>query len=352
METPNDEITLKELFQKAREWYAYLKSKGLKILIAGLFGGLLGLGYSFLKKPVYMATLTYAVEDSKAGGGGLGSLASSFGFDIGGSANGGAFAGPNLMELFKSRAMVEKTLLAPVTVAGNTISLAELYIQNKKWRKNWEEDPQLQGIAFPPEADRSQFTRVQDSIFGVIYDNLSKTSLSVEQRDKKVAIGTISLRDTDELFAQKFTLALTQTVTDFYVETKSQRARENLEILEFQTDSIREALNMAITGVAVANDNTFGLNPALNVNRVPSAKKQVDVQANTAILTELVKQTELARVTLRKETPLIQIIDQPILPLEMERLGKAKGLILGGFLFGFFMVLYLVFKRLWQELNA
>jgi hypothetical protein len=38
------------------------------------------------------------------------------------------------------------------------------------------------------------------------------------------------------------------------------------------------------------------LNPALNVRRAPSARKQVDVQANTAILTELVKQSELAKV--------------------------------------------------------
>jgi hypothetical protein len=34
-------------------------------------------------------------------------------------------------------------------------------------------------------------------------------------------------------------------------------------------------LNGAITGVAVANDNTFGLNPAMNVRRAPSAKRDV-----------------------------------------------------------------------------
>jgi hypothetical protein len=45
-------------------------------------------------------------------------------------------------------------------------------------------------------------------------------------------------------------------------------------ILERQTDSIRRELNGAITGVAVANDNTFNLNPALNVRRAPSARKQ------------------------------------------------------------------------------
>jgi uncharacterized protein involved in exopolysaccharide biosynthesis len=92
------------------------------------------------------------------------------------------------------------------------------------------------------------------------------------------------------------------------------------------------------------------LNPALNVNRAPSAKRQVDVQANTAILTELVKQTELAKVTLRKETPLIQVIDRPILPLPKERLGKGKGILSGGILAGFLIILFLLIKRILNQL--
>lgn len=346
----NDEITLKELLLKAKEWYTYLLSKWKTIVLAGIIGAVLGVGYSFYKKPVYTATLTYALEDGKAAGGGLGSLASSFGFDLGGGGNGGAFSGANLMELFKSRAMVEQTLLAPVRQKNATISLAEMYIQDKKWRDKWNEKPTLKGLKFLPNADRTKFTRVQDSIFGVIYNDLSKSALLVEQKDKKVAIGTITMKGTNELFAQQFTLALTKTVTDFYIETKSKRAKENMDILVRQTDSIRAELNGAITGVAVANDNTFGLNPALNVKRVPSAKRQVDVQANTAILTEIVKQAELAKVTLRKETPLIQVIDQPILPLPKEKFGKAKGLVLGGILAGFLTVVGFIIRRLLQDL--
>lgn len=351
METPNDEITLKELVLKAKEWYAYLLSKWKTIALSGFIGALLGVGYSFYKKPVYTAILTYALEDGKAAGGGLGSLASSFGFDLGAAgSNSGAFAGANLMELFKSRAMVEQTLLAPVTQNNTTISLAEMYIRDKKWRDKWNEKPTLKGLKFLPNADRLKFTRVQDSIFGVIYEDLSKNCLTVEQKDKKIAIGTITMKGTNEFFAQQFTLALTNTVTDFYIETKSKRAKENMDILVRQTDSIRGELNGAITGVAVANDNTFGLNPALNVKRVPSAKRQVDVQANTAILTEIVKQAELAKVTLRKETPLIQVIDQPILPLPKEKFGKAKGLVLGGILAGFLAVVGFVIRRLLQDL--
>lgn len=88
----------------------------------------------------------------------------------------------------------------------------------------------------------------------------------------------------------------------------------------------------------------------MNVRRAPSARRQVDVQANTAILTELVKQTELAKVTLRKETPLIQVIDRPIFPLLKESFGKAKGILLGGILAGFLMVLGLVFRKILNNL--
>jgi hypothetical protein len=76
------------------------------------------------------------------------------------------------------------------------------------------------------------------------------------------------------------------------------------------------------------------LNPALNVRRTPSAKRQIDVQANTAILTEIVKQLALAKVTFRKETPLIQVIDA-LFCLWRKRFGKAKGILMGGFLAGF-----------------
>lgn len=353
MEVQNDEISLKELLEKATAWWRYLLSQWKSIVLAGIIGACLGVAYSFSKKPTYTATLSFALEDEKGGGGGLGSalgLASSLGLDLGGG-GGSIFTGSNLTELFKSRAMVEKTLLSPVVVDGKTISLAEMYIQNQEWRDNWKDKPKLAAIQFLPDTKRKYFSRVHDSILGVMYQDLSKTGLAVGQKDKKIAIITIDVNSTNELFSKYFTEALVKEVSDFYVTTKSKKARMNMDILERQTDSIRGELNGAITGVAVANDNTFMLNPAMNVRRAPSARRQVDVQANTAILTELVKQTELAKVTLRKETPLIQIIDRPILPLKKEQFGKAKGLVIGGFLAGFLIVLGLVLRRLLKQLS-
>lgn len=347
----NDEISLKELIKKGKDWFSYLLSQWKTIVIAAIVGAVLGLGYSFMKKPVYTASLSFALEDEKSGGlGGALGLASSLGLDLG-SGGGSVFTGSNLTELFKSRAMVEQTLLSPVVVKGKVISLAEMYIQNKKWRDKWKDKPKFKSIQFLPGTKRKYFTREHDSILGVMYQNLSKDGLSVGQKDKKISIITIDVNSTDELFSKSFTEGLVKEVSDFYVATKSKKARMNMDILERQTDSIRGELNGAITGVAVANDNTFMLNPALNVRRAPSARRQVDVQANTAILTELVKQTELAKVTLRKETPLIQIIDRPILPLKKVQFGKAKGIVLGGFLAGFLVVLGLISKRILEEIS-
>lgn len=346
-----EEVSLAELFKKGKEWYAYMLSKWKTIVFAGVIGAILGLTYSFVKKPIYTATLSFALESNKPGGGLSGALglASSLGFDLGGS-GGGIFEGSNLTELFKSRKMVEKTLLMPVSLNGKTISLAEMYIQNKEWRDKWENKPKLVGVQFFPNANRKNFSRSQDSIFGEIYDDLSKYGLGVGHKDKKVDIISIEVSSTNELFAKYFTEALAKQVGTFYIETKSKKARNNMAILQRQTDSIRGELNNAIAGVAVANDNTFGLNPSLNVRRVPSARRQVDVQANSAILTELVKQTELAKVTLRKETPLIQVIDRPILPLKKEKVGKLIGLVVGGILFGFLTVLFLTLKNILKKL--
>ena len=60
----NDEISLKELILKMKEWFAFLKSKWKTILLAGVIGGLIGLTIAWFKKPTYKATLTFAMEEA------------------------------------------------------------------------------------------------------------------------------------------------------------------------------------------------------------------------------------------------------------------------------------------------
>jgi uncharacterized protein involved in exopolysaccharide biosynthesis len=328
----NDEISLKELIQKIQEWVAYLKTQWKLIIGIAALGGIIGFVYASFQKPTYLATSTFVLEEDK-GGGGLGGamgLASSFGFDLGGG-GGGLFTSSNIIELMKSRLVVEKTLLKPVQVADKEISLADYYIQINELKESWSKKPALSNINFPVNADRTKFSLQQDSILQTISAGLTKENLVIAQKDKKVSIISLTVKTESELFSKLFCEQLLKETSDFYIETKSKKSRLNVDILQHQADSIRAELNGAITGVAAASDNVYNLNPAYNVKKTPGTRRQVDVQANTAILTQLVAQLELSKVSLRKETPLVQLIDRPILPLEKDKVGRLKSLSLGGF---------------------
>jgi uncharacterized protein involved in exopolysaccharide biosynthesis len=349
----NDEISLKELIQKIQEWIAYLKTQWKFIIGIAALGAIIGFVYASFQKPTYLATTTFVLEEDK-GGGGLGGamgLASSFGFDLGGG-GGGLFTSSNIIELMKSRLVVEKTLLNPVQIAGKEISLADYYIQINELKEGWAKKPALANINFPVNADRAKFSLEQDSILYGISSGLTKNNLVIAQKDKKVSIISLTVKTESELFSKLFCEQLLKETSDFYIETKSKKSRLNVDILQHQADSIRAELNGAITGVATASDNVYNLNPAYNVKKTPGTRRQVDVQANSAILTQLVAQLELSKVSLRKETPLVQIIDHPILPLEKQKTGKLISLLMGGFLVGFSTSLYLLFRHFYRKISG
>ena len=83
---------------------------------------------------------------------------------------------------------------------------------------------------------------------------------------------------------------------------------------------------------------------------MPYQKALIDVQANGSIYQEIVTQLELAKVTHRNKTPLIQIIDQPILPLENSRLKFFECLVFGIFGGLFLSVLYYSLSRFYKSL--
>ena len=346
----NDEISLKELILKLKEWYEFLLTKWKLIVLAVIIGGLIGFTYAYFQKPTYKALLTFALEEDKGGGAsGLGGLASQFGFDIGGS-GGGAFAGSNLIELMKSRLLVEKTLLNPIEVNGKTISIAEYYIQINKMREAWDQNPAFKNIQFLPNADRSSFTLQHDIILKSIFSSVTAPeNLTIGSKDKKVSITSIEVISSDENFSKIFCENLAKETSEYYVEIKSKKAKMNVEILQHQVDSIRGQFNSSINEVASASDGIFNLNPALKSKGTQPAKRQLDLQINTTMLTSLVTNLEMSKMTLRKETPLIQIIDRPIFPLEKEKLGKLKSLMIGFFIGLFLSVTYLITSSIYKK---
>jgi hypothetical protein len=345
-----NEVSIKEIILKVREWYRYLLSKWILIGLGILLGGIIGIFYASTQKYKYTGKFSFALEDSQGGVSSYAGIASQFGVDLGGSSAGGVFTGDNLLVLMKSRTMVEKALLTTVNIGDKEQTLAELYIAFNDLRDSWKNKPELKDISFRPGVDPSKFTLQQDSIISEFHKSLISNNLSVEKLDKKLSIITVVVTSENELFSKYFTEILVKEVSDFYVETKTKKSVQNLGILQHQTDSVRRELNNAISGVALSADLNPNPNSARQVLRAPSQRRTIDVQANQAIFTELVKTLEMSKITLRKETPFIQIIDHPILPLDKNKLGKRVAGMQGGFIGGMILIMYLIIRRLVQIL--
>lgn len=345
-------ITLKGIFSKVEEWVRYFLSKWLILLVAGVVGGALGLGYALTKTTKYTASLSFIVEESGSGGASLGAaagIAAQLGFNLGGlSSSGGFFQGDNIIEFLKSRSMIDRTLLTTVEFDGKPEMLVDRYIAYNKLSDKWAKNPRVRDLRFQDSVG----IYLQDSLMREFYNSITKSNLSIGKLDRKLNIIEVAMTTPDEQFSKAFVETLIHNASDFYIRTRTQKAEENLAVLTHQVDSVRRELDAAIRGVAAATDANPNPNRALQSLRVGAQQRTVDVQANTAILSELVKNQELARITLRNEKPIIQPLDKPILPLENDKLGKAKAIVLGGVLAGFITVIVLLMRRLYRRVMA
>jgi len=348
----SEEISLREFLIKLGLWYKYLLSKWIIIVAFGVLGAVVGFLYGKYRSTIYTASSSFVLEEEgngmSAGLGQYAGLASMVGIDLGAAGGGGIFQGDNLLELYKSRSMVKKTLLTMANFEGKKELLIDRYIRSNNLREKWSDKPILKDIKFTG-AD-SLFSRTQDSVINNIVKDINLNNLKVTKPDKKLNIIMVEMSSSDELFSKRFNDAIVENVNEFYVQTKTKKSLDNLFILQHQTDSIRRALNGAISSVAESIDANPNPNPARQILKVPSQKRTVDAEANKAILSELVKNLEISKVSLRKETPLIQIIDRSILPLETNKISKIKVILFGGILGGMIIVIYLLVRKLLRDL--
>lgn len=351
----SDDVSLKDVLLRIYGWYRMVISKWRTILFVSVLGALLGVTYAYRKAPLYTAVTTFVLEDDHLSGGGLGSLAglaSIAGVDLN-VAGGGIFQGDNLLELYKSRSMLKRTLLSRVEDNPKRL-IVDLYIELGDFRSKWRDRVDLRDLTFN-ESDQNEQTsvlqkdgkvsRLKDSVLNTFIDDIRKNYLFVTKPDKKLNIISVEVKAVDETFAKAFNTAIVRNVNDFYKQTKIKKSLDNISILQHKADSVNGIMNKAIYSAARVADATPNLNQSRSTQRVaPVQRSQFSAETHKAVLSVLVQNLEMAKMSLLKETPLIQVIDEPVYPLKVERLGKIKGAVIGAFIFGFLAVLFISFK--------
>jgi len=346
--TDISEVTIREIILDIQLWMRYIWSKKWVLLISSVLGGVLGLWYAFIKVPVYTATTTFVVEsgDTKGGLGRLAGVAAVAGIDLGSDA-GGLFQGDNILELYKSRRMLVRALLTKVYPDSNEL-LVERYLTYTGIKESWKERPELLNLDFhqDPTKLNPKETRLRDSIMTTLANAIRKEALAVDKPDKKLSIVQVDVTTPDEVFSKAFNESLVREVNEFYIQTKTKKSTDNISILQQKVDSVRAVMTGAIYSAAKASDATPNLNPTRQVQRIaPTQEAQFSAETNKAMLAQLLQNLELTKMTLLQEQPLIQLVDQPVYPLPISKVGKLKGIIIGGILVTFFVLIGLIVLR-------
>lgn len=340
------EITLKDIFKRIKQITGFLLSKWIIIVIFGIVGGILGLLYAFNAKPKLSATLNFVLFTNSSSSGNLLGLANQFGINLG-SDNDDVFSGDNIIALMKSRRMVQQALFGKP--ADSRESLINIFVKENKIDVGWKQNERTKN-AYPFPDRAAAMTLIQDSLARAIYISIENNILEVSQPDKNESIYAVTSTSSSELFSYYLTKYLVDSTSAFYIATKTSTAQRNLNMLQQEADSIRKVLAGAITSAGSQTDITFNLNPAYQVQRSGAQQSQVSATALAQAYGQVLQSLEIAKITLQKETPLYQIIDEPTLPLEAKKPGKLTSLIIGGILGGFLISVFLIIKKLFTYL--
>ncbi len=345
-----ESFSLINLINSIKDWLIYLLSnlKGIVIITSILLS--LVLLYNFIKSPVHYARTSFVLDSESSSNsiGDIASLASLAGINASNFIDASSlFQIDNIQELYRSKSMIKETLLTDFDFGNGRSLLIDRLASNEKIDKKWDK----LNVDFSSYNSKSKNLRVHDSILNEAVKIIKEKYLLVDKPSRKTTILEIGFDHKDELLAKSFNENLVSIVNDFYFKTKTQKTGENLKILERQADSVKKVLDKSILFLAEKDQSIPNPNPLTKVSLVPYQKALVDVQANGAIYQQIVTQLELAKVTHRNNTPLIQIIDKPVLPLENSRLKFFECFVYGIFGGLFFSVLYYSCLRFYNKLK-
>lgn len=339
-----EKISLGVLIQWFSDWVKYLVSNWLKIGIGSVLILVLVVAYNYLKPKVYFSKTTFVLEnESSSSLGGISSLASVAGINLGSITDGNVlFQIDNIQELYRSFSMIQKTLLASHDFQAGNEQLINRFANVLKLEEELiKENVSLESFNLP----RADFSRSQDSVLIELSLLVQEEYLHVAKPNRKTSILEIGFYSLDEELAKAFNEIHVKNVNEFYQQTKSKKASISVKTLTKQADSVKRALDESLLLLAQAEESVPNPNPLYRTSQVPYQKALIQVQSNGAVYQELVKQLELAKISLRNNTPLIQVIDTPNYPLQHNRWKLFKTLVIGGFIGVVLMILFYTIKR-------
>jgi uncharacterized protein involved in exopolysaccharide biosynthesis len=325
-----EEATLKDVIISIRDYTRELKKKFILISTVLIISIISGLVYSSIQKDKFEAVLSFIVEGQSEGPNlsSISGMASQFGLDLGGSST-SSFSQQNVIELLKSRKVIESTLSKSCIVNNEEDILLNHYISINNMIEDGE------NISF--------FSSSKDSITNIIWKEIIEFKIDLSYQNDEANILNLTYTSTNSEFAKNFTELLVEEISQMYSHYQTEKTKKSLKNLELRSDSIfRELKNSERNFARVKDRNLRVINAS---GRLDEIQYMREVQVLNAIYLELIKNTELVKMNLLNETPIIQLIDVPVLPLEYSNRSSKLFWVFSFSFLALFLVSFLIILR-------
>ncbi len=357
-----EQISTKDLLKKIIGFFILIGSEWKLLLISAAVGTLLSFSTDVknLKETEYSGEVQFNLESNgnvQNQMGGLAGLAGAFGMGGlgGGATSNDLFSGGNFGLMVSSKALYEKALMKEVVVGGKKMLFINFYkdssdIAKKEWGGDFLHEPDKKSIAyrFTPKKP-SDFTKTENVIINTIYEKL-EAQTQLQNLDKNGSIMILSCMTNSEMLTKIWLETLLESLKEFYIEVRTQKTREIYDIQVAQLYKLEGQLN--------SKDKQLANATYQNLNAVdPSAPmRQQQLNRSTTFLSQQyftqMATVEQLKMSLIHQTPLFTVLQPVRLPLIQKNYTIGENTNKGAFLGFFLCLIFIIFRKTYQELMS
>ena len=354
MDSNNSEyISLKAIIKEARDYFLEVLSSWKTVFLISAVSAMYFGVRNYYEDDKYVAKLSYMLEDSEAGGpASLTGLLGSFGF---GSSKG--LNRDKLVELSRSDLIIRQTMLDEVVINGHTDLLANHMISVYEYDKSWsrKSDHPLNGFSFKIDSiekltlnDHRAMKQLKSRIVGSPSTGVEGV-LSTGYNEDSGILNLTAVSRNPELSIAICNL-LYHNLDSFFVFKTIERQKQNYEVIKAKTDSLTAVLEQTEYALAKFKDserNLFRRVDKIEERRLENKSKMLYLALGKAL-----ENLEIADYSLKYQTPILSVIDQPHLPIGNSKKPLLFDLILGAIFGGILAIVFIVSRKKYLEIMA
>lgn len=300
----NDEIDLIELLKKI------YNSKKVIFYTTILFT-MMGVVVAFISPVKYNSSTVFIPQNIESSSSSLSGVASLVGLNLGLSSFGGDIP-PSMYPQIIESIKFKRLLLDKVIDKKNNLTLKNFIAEHYSIKKDAEQNISDLGMTVSEEAFFEVLTEI--------------VNVSVNQKDGFISI---NCEMPNAEYSAKITKFSRQILQGIIIENKVETARQNLIFSEGQLIEKKKEFDEIYSKLAFFSDSNLNSVNSFVLNE--KNKLESEFQIISAVVEEISKQVEQAKLQLKKDTPVFSTIQEAIIPIKRSSPKRTQIVIIFGF---------------------